>query len=170
MVYDRVVELLLLQSDVCFGTKGTQGMFQQFSQHAIGQQVSDYNCSFVSIIQIYNCKQVPVGLLHAWQMAEVVLINIFRIGFPASLLNRVLTEQGIRCTRYSLQKRLATQFTRCTRYSLCKVIKTQGIDCTRYSPNKVLTEECINYTRYSLYKELTAQGTYYTRYSLTDPV
>ena len=54
--------------------------------HARDQQVSAYNPSFVSIIQSYTCKQVPVGLLHAEKMAKVVLLNVFRIGFPASLL------------------------------------------------------------------------------------
>ena len=33
-----------------------------------------------------NCKQVPIDLLQAEQMAEVVLLNVFIIGFPASLL------------------------------------------------------------------------------------
>ena len=59
---------------------------QPYSQHARGQQVPAYNRSFVSIIQSYDCKQVPVGLLHAEKVTEVVLLNVFRIGFPASLL------------------------------------------------------------------------------------
>ena len=59
---------------------------QPFSQHARNQQVSAYNHSFVSIIQRFYCKQVPFGLLYAVKMAEVVLLKVFRIGFPASLL------------------------------------------------------------------------------------
>ena len=35
-----------------------------FSQYARDQQVPAYNCSFVSIIKIYDCKQVPGGLLN----------------------------------------------------------------------------------------------------------
>ena len=57
---------------------------QQFSQHARIQQVSGYNFSFVFIIQSYDCKQLPVGLLHAEKTDKVVLINVFRIGFPVS--------------------------------------------------------------------------------------
>ena len=34
----------------------------------------------------YKCKQVLVGLLHTKKMAIVALLNVFRIGFPASLL------------------------------------------------------------------------------------
>ena len=45
-----------------------------------------YNHSFVSIIQNYECKQVLVSFLDAEKMVEVVLLNVFRIGFPASLL------------------------------------------------------------------------------------
>ena len=56
------------------------------SEHARYQQVSAYNCSFVLIIQSYDCNQVPIGLLHAEKMAEVVLLNVFRIGFPVFLL------------------------------------------------------------------------------------
>ena len=37
-------------------------------------------------MQTYDCKQIPIDLLHAEKMAEVVLLNVFRIGFPASLL------------------------------------------------------------------------------------
>ena len=56
------------------------------SQHGRDQQVSAYNRSFVSIIQCYDCKQVPVGLSHAEKIAEVVLLSVFRIGFSASRL------------------------------------------------------------------------------------
>ena len=37
-----------------------------------------------SNICAHHCKQVPVGLLHAEKMVEVVLLNAFRIGFQAS--------------------------------------------------------------------------------------
>ena len=55
------------------------------SQYARDHQVSGYNRTFLSIIQSYDCKQVAVGLLHAKNMAEVVLLNVLKIGFPASL-------------------------------------------------------------------------------------
>ena len=61
-------------------------LIQPVSQHARDQEVSAYNRSFVLNIQSYNCKQVPVGLLHAEKMAKVVILNVFRIGFPLSLL------------------------------------------------------------------------------------
>ena len=35
-------------------------------------------CSFLSIIQSYDCKQVPVGFLHADKMAEVIKLNVLR--------------------------------------------------------------------------------------------
>ena len=38
-------------------------------------------------MQSYHCKQIPFGLLHDKKMAEVVLLNVFRIGFSASLLS-----------------------------------------------------------------------------------
>ena len=41
---------------------------------------------FVSILQSYDCKQVPVGLMHAEKMAEVVVLIVSKTGFPASLL------------------------------------------------------------------------------------
>jgi hypothetical protein len=58
-----------------------------FSQKARGQQLSAYKCSFVSIIQSYNCKQIPEGFLHAEKMAEEILLNVFRTGFLASLFS-----------------------------------------------------------------------------------
>ena len=59
---------------------------QPISQYTIDLQVPSYNRSFDSLIQSYECKQIPVGLLHAEKMAEVVLLDVFRIGLPASLL------------------------------------------------------------------------------------
>ena len=57
-----------------------------FSQHARDQQVPAYKCSFELLIQSYDCKQIPVGLLHAEKMADLAFRNVFRIGFPALLL------------------------------------------------------------------------------------
>ena len=56
------------------------------SQHPRNQQVSAYNHSFELSIHSYDCKQIPVNLLHAEKMTEVALLNVFRIGFPAYLL------------------------------------------------------------------------------------
>ena len=49
-------------------------------------QVSTYNSSFEWLIHSYNCMQIHVSFLHAEKIAEVVLLNLFRIEFPASLL------------------------------------------------------------------------------------
>ena len=38
-------------------------------------------------MQSYDCKQVPVGVLHTDKMAEVALLKVFRIGFPAYLFS-----------------------------------------------------------------------------------
>ena len=43
-----------------------------------------YNRRFEWLVQRNDCKQVPVGLLHAEKRAEVVLLYVFRIGLPAS--------------------------------------------------------------------------------------
>ena len=53
--------------------------------------------AFLSIIQSCNCKQVPVGLLHAEKMAKAVFLNVFIIGFLSSLLmiTMVLVEQPL---------------------------------------------------------------------------
>ena len=67
-------------------------LIEPFSQHEREQQVSAYNRSFVFNIQSYNSKQVPVGLLCAEKMPEVVLLNVFRIGFPASLIGQFHTK------------------------------------------------------------------------------
>ena len=55
------------------------------------QQVPAYNSSFEWFIQSYDCKQVPVGPLDTEKMAEVALLNVFRIGFSASLLGLSLS-------------------------------------------------------------------------------
>jgi hypothetical protein len=66
-------------------------LFQPFSQDARDQYVFAYNHIFVSIIQSYDCKQIPVGLLHVEKMADVVLLNVYRIGFRAYLLWKFTT-------------------------------------------------------------------------------
>ena len=57
-----------------------------FSLHARNQQVPPHNCSFECLIWTYNCRQIPIGVLHAEIMARAGLLNVFRIGFPASFL------------------------------------------------------------------------------------
>ena len=64
-------------------------LHQPFSQHARDQQVFAYYCSFEWLMLTYDCKQVPVDILYVVKMAEVVLLNIFRIGFPASPFTNV---------------------------------------------------------------------------------
>ena len=44
-----------------------------------------YNLSFEYLIWTYNCRKIPVGLLHAEKMDKAASVNVFRIGFPASL-------------------------------------------------------------------------------------
>ena len=54
------------------------------SKHARYQKVPAYNHKCAWLIQSYNCNQRPVGLFHAKKMAEVALLNVFTIWFPAS--------------------------------------------------------------------------------------
>ena len=44
------------------------------------------HCGFITIIQIYGCKETPVGLLYAEKMAELVLLSVIWIGLSASPL------------------------------------------------------------------------------------
>ena len=37
------------------------------------------------MIQSYDYKKVPVGILYTEKLAAIALLNVFRIGFPASL-------------------------------------------------------------------------------------
>ena len=61
-------------------------LIQPFSKHSRNQQVSAYNHSFLTIIQSHCCKEILFSLLHVKKIADVVLLYVFNIGFPASLL------------------------------------------------------------------------------------
>ena len=50
-----------------------------FSQHPIDQQVSPCHQSFQTVIQTYHSKDTHIGALHAEQIAETVLLYVFRI-------------------------------------------------------------------------------------------
>ena len=56
--------------------------------HPIDQQGSHCCHYFLTITESYHNKVTPIGLLHADQIAEVVLLCVFRIAFPASHLER----------------------------------------------------------------------------------
>ena len=60
------------------------------------KKVSAYNYSCVSIIQSYDYKQVHIGLLHAEKMPEIVLLTVFKVEFPASLL-RFIYHVNLEC-------------------------------------------------------------------------
>ena len=62
---------------------------QPFVRHSRDQQVSAYNHSFFSIIQSHGCKEILFSLLHANKIADAVLLYVFNIRFPASLLGPV---------------------------------------------------------------------------------
>ena len=64
-------------------------LLQPFSKHTRDQQVSPYNNSFLTITQSHGCKEILFSLLHAKKIADAVLLYVFNIGFPASLLNMI---------------------------------------------------------------------------------
>ena len=66
-------------------------LLQPFSKHARNQQVLAYNHSFITIIQGHGCKEILFSLLHAKKIADAVLLYVFNIGFPASLLEKKKT-------------------------------------------------------------------------------
>ena len=56
----------------------------------MNQQVSPCYHSFLAVTQRYNSKVTPIRELHAEKIAEAVLLYVFRIAFPASLLLRFI--------------------------------------------------------------------------------
>ena len=77
------------------GTLVHQGkLLQPFSQHSRNQQLSSYNHRFVSFIQSYNSKQVPVGIFHAEKMGKIVIFNVFKKGSQQhSFLLKILSKK-----------------------------------------------------------------------------
>ena len=66
-------------------------------------------------MQSYDCKQVPVGMLQAEKIAEVVLFDVFRIWFPASLLKYSRTKIfrssfSVFCTKEEKKKDKSSTF------------------------------------------------------------
>ena len=61
-------------------------LLHPFSKYARDQQVSAYNRSFLTIFRIRGCKEILFCLLHAKKITLAVLLYVFIIGFPASLL------------------------------------------------------------------------------------
>ena len=61
-----------------------QKLFQTFSEDTRDQQVSAHNHSFITVIQSYDCKQTSVGFLYFEKMDDVVSLNVFTKGLPAS--------------------------------------------------------------------------------------
>ena len=66
------------QSTVVRGTLGTlylihrEKLNQHFSMHAINRKVSPCNSGFEWLLKSFDCKQIPVGLVHAWTMDKVI--------------------------------------------------------------------------------------------------
>ena len=50
------------------------------------QQVSPSYHTFLLVTPSYHSKVTPIGVLHAEKIAEAVLLYVFRLAFPASLL------------------------------------------------------------------------------------
>ena len=50
-------------------------LLQPISQLTRKQQGYAYNHSFITFIQIYGCKETPVGLLYAEKMAVIFSLN-----------------------------------------------------------------------------------------------
>ena len=57
-----------------------------FSSFSRGQYGSPYNHSFVIVIPSHCCKETYRGLLYATTETKAVLLYVFKIIFPASLL------------------------------------------------------------------------------------
>ena len=48
--------------------------------------MSFYKSGLEWLSQSFDCKQTPISPLHAEKLAEAVLLYVFKITFPASLL------------------------------------------------------------------------------------
>ena len=61
-------------------------LLQLYSPDSMGQQVSPCYHGFLTVTQSYHSKMTPIGALHAEKIAQVVLLYVLRIAFPASLI------------------------------------------------------------------------------------
>ena len=63
-----------------------------FFKHHIGQLLSPCYHSFLTVTQSYHSKMTHISELHAEKIPEAVLLYVFRIAFPASLLVKYLAQ------------------------------------------------------------------------------
>ena len=61
-------------------------LLQLFSPHPMDQQVSPCYYSCLTVSRSYHSKMTPISALHAEKIDDAVLLYVFRIAFPASLL------------------------------------------------------------------------------------
>ena len=54
----------------------------------MNQQESTCCHNFLTVTLSYHSKVTPIGELHVVKIAEAVLLYVFRIAFPASLLGK----------------------------------------------------------------------------------
>ena len=69
----------------CRTAPATPGLFQLFSQHPMHEQGSPCCNNFLYVTQNYHSNVTPIGAMHAKNITEIILLNVFRIAFPASL-------------------------------------------------------------------------------------
>ena len=66
-------------------------LLQPVSKHTRDQQVSAYNCSFLTIILCLGCKEILFSLLHAKKIADAVFLYVFnRPGVAGAVLQSPL--------------------------------------------------------------------------------
>ena len=66
-------------------------LLQLFSPLTMDQQRSPCCHNFLAVAQSYRGKVIPIGAMYAEKIAEVVLLYVFRIPFPASLLYKTFS-------------------------------------------------------------------------------
>ena len=110
-------DLLIIQSSIFGALTGSKGhlhqvlsrgmlrtlsiihgvkLLQPFSQQKREEQVSPFNHSFIIVIQIPGCKEIPVDRLYEEKMAEVVvLLNVLSIvSIPLTMMQLSLHVRG----------------------------------------------------------------------------
>ena len=63
-------------------------LIKLFSQHVMNPKEAFYYGVLESPIQSYDCKKTFIGLLYAWKIEKEVLIFVFKMEIPASILSK----------------------------------------------------------------------------------
>ena len=75
--------LLLAEGCLEYQIKYVEHMCFSF---VLSMQWTPYNSGLDWLSLIYDCKEIPTGLLYSEKLAESILLRVFKITFPASLL------------------------------------------------------------------------------------